>query len=106
MFQLQGADSPYSAPEYKTKPNTLRPHLRRGGAWTILDPVPLPKEVRRGEAHRIAVECRGNALEVFLDGEKVHAMRVPDHREGGVGFRAGSPAEQGLFRHVALKPLD
>jgi len=66
----------------------------------------LPKEVRRGEAHHVAVACRGDAVEVFLDGAKVHAMRIPDHREGGVGFRAGSAAEQGLFRHVTLKKLD
>ncbi len=106
MFQLQGADSPFDAPEFKTKPNTLRPHLRRGGQWTILDPVPLPKEVKRGESHRIAVECRGDAVEVFLDGARVHSMRVPDHREGGVGFRAGSPAEQGLFRKVSLRRVE
>jgi hypothetical protein len=45
-------------------------------------------------------------VEVILDGNRIHAMRVPEHREGGAGFRAGSAAEQGLFRHVALKPLD
>ncbi len=106
MYQIQSDDSPYSAPEYKTKPNALRPHLRRGGAWAILDPVPLPKQVRRGETHRVATVCHGDAMEVFLDGEKVHAMRVPDHRAGGVGFRAGSPAEQGLFRRVALTKSD
>jgi hypothetical protein len=106
MFQLQSADSPFNAPEYKTKPNTLRPHLRRGGPWEILDPVPLPKEVKRGESHRIAVECRGDAVEVFLDGARVHSMRVPDHREGGMGFRAGSLAEQGLFRKVTLRKVE
>jgi hypothetical protein len=106
MFQLQSADSPFHAPEYKTKPNTLRPHLRRGGPWEVLDPVPLPREVKRGETHRIAVECRGENVEVFLDGARVHSMRVPGHREGGAGFRAGSPAEQGLFRKVSLRKVD
>jgi len=105
MFQLQTADSPYAAPEYKTKPNTLRPHLRRGGQWTILDPVPLPKEVKRGEAHRVAVECRGEQVDVFLDGVKIHTMRVPELRGGAVGFRAGSPAEQGVYRKIALRKL-
>ncbi len=106
MFQLQSADSPFSAPEYRTKPNTLRPHLRRGGPWEILDPVPLPREVKRGESHRIAVECRGDVVEVFLDGATVHSMRVPDHREGGVGFRAAGPAEQGLFRKITLRKVE
>jgi hypothetical protein len=106
MFQLQSADSPFHAPEYKTKPNTLRPHLRRGGPWEVLEPVPLPREVKRGETHRIAVECRGENVEVFLDGARVHSMRVPGHREGGAGFRAGSPAEQGLFRKVSLRKVD
>lgn len=104
MFQLQSADSPFHMPEYRTKPNTLRPHLRRGGPWEVLDPVALPKEVKRGETHRIAVECRGDAVEVFLDGARVHSMNVPGHREGGVGFRAGSAAEQGLFRRISLRP--
>lgn len=105
MFQLQSADSTYSAPQYRTRPNTLRPHVRRNGQWTLSDPVPLPKEVRQGEAHRIAVECRGEKVEVFLDGEKIHTQSVPDLRAGAVGFRAATPAEQGLFRQIVLRKL-
>ncbi len=103
MFQIQSADSTFHAPEYKTKPNTLRPHLRRGGRWTLLDPLPLPATVKRGESHRVAVECRGESVEVFLDGARVCSMRVPDHRQGGIGFRAAGPAEQGLFRKISLR---
>jgi len=106
MYQLQSADSPYSAPQYKTKPNTLRPHLRRNGQWEVLDPLPLPKEIRRGEAHHILVDCRGESVEVQVDGAKVHAMRVPEHREGAVGFRASAPAEQGLYGKIALRKLE
>jgi DUF1680 family protein len=105
MFQLQSADSPFHAPEYKTKPNTLRPHFRRDGQWQILDPVPLPKDVKRGETHAVAVECRGETIEVFLDGAKIHTLRAPEYGEGGVGFRAGSPAEQGLFSRIELRKL-
>ena len=103
MYQIQSADSPFDAPQFKTKPNTLRPHIRRGGEWTVLDPVALPKEVKRGEVHKVATECRGDKVEVFLDGEKIHTQTVPpEFKTGTVGFRAGSPAEQGLYRHVTL----
>ncbi len=105
MFQLQSADSLFSAPEFKTKPNSLRPHVCRNGQWQIADPVPLPKEVRRGEAHRIAVECRGERVEVSLDGERIHAQSAPGLREGAVGFRAAGPAEQGIFRKISLTKL-
>jgi hypothetical protein len=105
MFQLQTADSPYHAPEFKTRPNTLRPHVRRNAQWTIADPVPLPKPVRRGETHHIAVECRGPSVAVLLDGQKIYTQHHPGLRSGGVGFRAGGSGEQGLFRRISLKKL-
>jgi hypothetical protein len=103
MFQLQSADSTFNAPEFKTRPNTLRPHQRHGGQWQVGEPVALPKEIRRGEAHHIAVECRGETIEVSLDGEKIHTQKDGGLRAGTIGFRASGPAEQGLFRKVTLK---
>jgi hypothetical protein len=103
MFQLQSADSTFNAPEFKTRPNTLRPHQRHGGQWQVGEPVALPKEIRRGEVHRIAVECRGDTIEVFLDGQRIHTQKDGGLRFGTVGFRASGPAEQGLFRKVTLK---
>src|ERR1035437_2998291 len=94
MFQIQSVDSPYRAPEFKTRPNTLRPHLRRWDGWTIADPVPLPKEIRRGETHHIATECRGSRIAVFVDGEKVHEQSDAGFQRGSVGFRVSAPAEQ------------
>jgi len=105
MFQLQSADSPYKAPQFKTQPNTLRPHVRHNGQWTIADPVPLPRPVRQGERHRIGVECRGAEITVFLDGEKVCRRDDAGFHGGSVGFRAAGPAEQGLFRNIALRKL-
>jgi hypothetical protein len=105
MFQIQTADSPYRAPEYKTRPNTLRPHLRRWEGWTVADPVPLPKEIRRGETHHIATECRGNRVAVFVDGEKVHEQSDGGFLRGSVGFRVAAPAEQGWFQNIALRKL-
>ncbi len=105
MFQLQSADAPYQAPEFKTRPNTLRPHVRRGGAWTIAEPVPLPKEIRRGETHHVAVECRADRVEVFLDGARICAQSDSGLRTGTVGFRAAGPAEAGLYRNVTLRRL-
>jgi DUF1680 family protein len=105
MFQLQTADSTYRAPEFKTKPNTLRPHVRRGGAWTIADPVPLPKTVRRGEWHHVAVECRGPSIVVFLDGERIHEQSDAGLHAGAVGFRAAGAGEAGEFRHISLRRL-
>lgn len=105
MFQIQSADSPFTAPEFKTQPNTLRPHVRRNGQWHIAEPVPLPKDVRRGEAHRIGVECRGERVEVFLDGERIHTQGALGLRDGAVGFRAAGAAEQGLFRKISLTKL-
>jgi hypothetical protein len=105
MFQLQTADSPFRAPEFKTRPNTLRPHVRRSDQWTIADPVPLPKPVRRGETHHVAVECRGPAVTVLLDGQQIYRQDFPDLRAGAVGFRAAAAAEQGLFRNISLRKL-
>ncbi|MCX6903453.1 MAG: glycoside hydrolase family 127 protein [Verrucomicrobia bacterium] len=106
MFQLQSADSPYHAPEYKTKPNTLRPHLRRQGRWTVAEPVPLPKEIRRGETHHLTANCRGSQVEILLDGEKILAQSDQGLHSGTVGFRATSATEQGLFQKVSLNRLD
>jgi hypothetical protein len=105
MFQLQSADSPFVAPQFKTRPNTLRPHTRRNGQWTVLDPVTLPKEVRRGEPHHVTVECRGEEIAVALDGQSIYRQKIPGWSGGTVGFRASGPAEQGLFRHIRLERL-
>lgn len=105
MFQLQSADSPYRAPEFKTRPNTLRPHVRHNGAWTIGEPVTLPKEIRRGETHHVAVECRGGRIKVLLDGETIHTQDDAGLRTGTVGFRANGAGEQGLFRKITLSKL-
>jgi hypothetical protein len=102
-FQIQSADSTMNAPEFKTRPNTLRPHARHNGAWTISDPVPLPKEVRRGELHHVAVECRGPTITVFLDGEKIFTQDDAGLRAGTVGFRSSGPDEQGLYRNICLR---
>jgi len=104
-FQIQSADSPFAAPQYKTRPNTLRPHVRRGGEWHIAEPVPLPKEVRRGESHHVAVECRGPEITVFLDGQKIFTGNDGGFRTGAVGFRAVGPAEQGIYRNISLRRL-
>jgi hypothetical protein len=103
MFQLQSADSTFEAPQFKTRPNTLRPHQRRGGQWQVGEPVALPKEVRRGEVHHIAVACRGDTIEVFLDGQRIHTQKDGGLRTGTIGFRASGPGEQGLFRRISLK---
>ncbi len=105
MYQLQTADSPYSAPEFKTRPNTLRPHSRRNGAWVIDDPILLPKPVRRGETHHVAVECRGSRVTVFLDGDRVHERDDAGWHQGGVGFRAGGAGEAGEFSRISLHKL-
>ena len=105
MFQLQTADSPFNAPEFKTKPNTLRPHIRQDGQWTIRDPVPLPKEFRRGETHHVAVECRGAQVAVSIDGEKVYTLSVPMLMTGSIGFRASGSPEQGVFSHITLEEI-
>ena len=105
MFQLQTADSSVDMPQYKTRPNTLRPHVRSNGQWQIADPVPLAQQVRRGETHHIAVECRRDTVEVFLDGRSVHKQTSQDLRGGTVGFRASGPDEQGLYRQITLRRL-
>ena len=105
MFQLQTADSTFNAPEFKTRPNTLRPHRRTGGQWHIVEPVALPKEIRKGEPHQIAVECRQGTVEVLLDGQRIYRQAGVDLRGGAVGFRASGPPEAGLFRAIGLKKL-
>jgi hypothetical protein len=105
MFQIQSADSPYRAPEFKTRPNTLRPHVRRWEGWAIADPVPLAKEIHRGETHHIATECRGSRIAVFVDGEKVHEQSDAGLRRGSVGFRVAGPGEQGRFQNITLRKL-
>ena len=99
MFQLQTADSTFNAPQFKTRPNTLRPHRCIGGQWQIAEPVALPNEIHKGEPHRIAVECRKGKVNVFLDGQRIYSQADVDPRGGTVGFRASGPNEQGLFRN-------
>ena len=103
MFQLQSADSTFNAPEFKTRPGTLRPHQRHGGQWQIGEPVALPKEIRRGEVHRIAVECRRDTIEVFLDGQRIHTQKDGGLRAHRRLPAPSGPAEQGLFRKIVLK---
>jgi hypothetical protein len=105
LFQVQSADSTFDAPQWKTRPNTLRPQVRRDGEWVIAEPVALPKPVRRGETHHIAVECRGRQVTVFLDGENIFAQEDTAWTSGSVGFRASGAPEQGLFRNIALRKL-
>ncbi len=66
----------------------------------------MPKAVRRGETHHIAVECRGSQVTILLDGEKVLTQGDAGLRAGTVGFRAAGAAERGLFRNIALPRLD
>ena len=80
--------------------------MRRNGAFTLPEPVVLPKEVRRGETHHIVTECRGSQVTVLLDGEKVLTQEDTGLRTGTVGFRAAGAAEQGLFRNIALQQLE
>jgi hypothetical protein len=105
MFQIQSADSPFEAPQYRTQPNTLRPHVRRKGLWRVNDPVPLRQTIRRGETHHVRVDCRGHRIEVFLDGERVHSQDDAGFHQGTIGLRASTTAEQGFFRHINLSPL-
>lgn len=105
MFQVQSNDSPYKAPEFKTRPNTLRPLLRQNGTWIISDPVSLPKEIKRGEKYRFATECRGATVTVFLDGEKVYEKKTPGLETGALGFRVAEPLDQGLFSSISLTEL-
>ncbi len=105
MFQLQTADSSIDMPQFKTRPNTLRPHVRTNGVWQVADPVPLGQPVRRGEMHHVAVECRQGSVEVFLDGRSIHKQTNQELLRGSVGFRATGPDEQGVYRHISLKKL-
>jgi hypothetical protein len=106
LFQLQSADSTCNKPEWKTRPNTLRPHVCHDGKLVIAEPVTLPKKVRRGETHHVVVECRGPAVTVLLDGDRVFAQEDKGLRTGTVGFRAAGSPEQGLFRNISIHKLD
>lgn len=103
MFQIQTADSTFDAPEFKTRPNTLRPHRRTAGTWQIAEPVALPKEIRKGEPHQIVVECRQGTVQVLLDGQPIYHEDGGDLRGGTVGFRASNPGEQGFFRSISVR---
>jgi hypothetical protein len=105
MFQLQSADTTLDAPQFKTRPNTLRPHVCHWGQWTLGNTVPLPKQVLRGEAHHISIECRGSRTTVFLDGDKIYDTENAEFQTGTIGFHASNEGEQGLFRNVSLMPL-
>jgi hypothetical protein len=102
MFQIQSADSPFAMPEFKTKPNTLRPHTRINGQWTVLTPISLPNPIRRGETHHITTECLGDRIRVLVDGKLAADLTMKGFADGSVGFRANSPDEQGLFTNISL----
>lgn len=105
MFQLQSGDSPYNAPPFKTRQNTLRPISRKNGMWNVEEPVPLPRQIRRGEWHHLVTECLKNRITVFIDGEKVYELKDDDFQDGAVGFRVNEPLDQGLFNNISLQKL-
>lgn len=106
MFQIQGSDSNYKPGQLKAQPNTLRPHVRRGGRWTAQEPIELKNKVLKGEIYHVATECRGEQVTVWVAGEKVYSGKDAGLHEGTVGFRAASAAEQGLFRNISLSKID
>jgi hypothetical protein len=69
----------------------------------MAEPVALARPPRRGEVHRIATGCRGDRVEVSIDGDKVYSGSAAGILTGGVGFRAAGPEETGVFRKVRLK---
>ena len=69
-------------------PQHLRPHVCHDGNLMVAEPVALPKEVRRGETHHVAVECRGPTVTVLLDGDRIFAQEDKGLRTGTVGFQA------------------
>jgi len=103
LFQIQSNDSQYKAPEFNTRPNTLHPSLRKNGIWKVIDPVTLPKDIRRGEKYHITTECRKNLIKVFLDGEKVYEQSDDGFRGGAVGFCVSDSLDQGLFENIRLQ---
>jgi hypothetical protein len=106
MFQIQCNDMNYSANEWKTEPNTLRSYVRRGGEWTAVETVKLKKNILKDRSYKVATECHGEQVTVWIDGEKVYRGNYAGHREGTVGLRAGRAVEQGLFNNISLKKIE
>ena len=109
MFRLWCETSPVDYPAIKEIPSPERAYLipivYRNGKPTNLAPVPAPKGFVHGQTCRIAVECRGEQVDVSLDAIKFHSMRAPDMPTGGVGFFASWPWNKGVYSNISLQKL-
>ena len=87
MFRLWCRTSPIDYPEMKEMPSPERSYLvpivipqrPRRPSWRRWRP---PRPLMHGQTCRITVECRGDRVDLSLDGVKFHSMQVPELADG------------------------
>jgi alpha-L-rhamnosidase len=82
----------------------LRPHVRIGGNWTLLDEIPIdhvipPEEF--GGPHVMTVELSGETFTTWIDGEQVDTRDHDAHASGSIGLRTNG-SESGVLHRISV----
>lgn len=86
----------------------LRPHVRVGGAWTLLKQVPIghvipPEEF--GGPHTMTITASGNTITTWIEGELVDTTVHAAHASGSIGLRTNG-SESGVVHRISVTSGD
>lgn len=108
LFRVQGPLDYYLWQLNATGPEVLlRPHIRRNGAFSLLDEVPtgVPSS-EAGTPRRLRIEVEGSTITTSLGGEIIDTRTDTRLSRGAIGFRSGHPLEDASFDNLAVTDAD
>jgi Bacterial alpha-L-rhamnosidase 6 hairpin glycosidase domain/Alpha-L-rhamnosidase N-terminal domain/Bacterial alpha-L-rhamnosidase concanavalin-like domain/Bacterial alpha-L-rhamnosidase C-terminal domain len=86
----------------------LRPHIETGGAFHILEEIPLDGILEPDEAqseHHLTIVAEGSTITTSIDGTQVDQLSNSTIASGGIGFRSGSAAEDASFSNLNVEEI-
>jgi len=109
VFRAQDSDNLYMWQINMAGPvPMLRPHIRKNGAWFILEDVPLAAVLNdhtNGRWFHVRITATGACIETWIDGRRVDRRRDETFAAGTIGFR-GAKGEQARFRNIRVTAPD
>lgn len=81
--------------------NTLAPHVRDGGTFTVLKSVPLGTTLETGAEHDLRLEVAGATVRTYLDDRLVDTTTDVPYTQGTIGFRTGG-SERNSWDHLTV----
>lgn len=68
--------------------DALRPHIRTGGSWSVLDAVAYDFDA--GVEYDVVIEVTGSEFKTYINGALIDTRSSSVHTQGTIGFRTGS----------------